>query len=171
MLRVSIIRCESNIGLTFGSIFSISASARFVSGVHIFRSASVFLDSCFLSLQKFNPWVFSFLAGLGHIDGAGSSVFAVSIGGDMKQTTCLIGEHLKSQNFCPRARKIRAVVDTHQDIIEHNAPVMSQIFLDHNKHGAFEGHRKEDVTSKVSNPPFTNLIQRSDSNEKPMLIR
>ena len=33
-----------------------------------------------------------------------------------------------------------------------------------------EGHRKEDVTSKVSDPPFTNLVQESDSNDEPMLI-
>jgi len=32
-------------------------------------------------------------------------------------------------------------------------------------------HEKVDVTSKVLDPPFTNLIQRSDSNEKSMLIK
>jgi len=63
------------------------------------------------------------------------------------------------------------VIDTHQDLIGYDAPVMSQILLDHNEHGAFEGHGKEDVTSKISDPPFTNLIQISDSNEKFMLIR
>ena len=36
-------------------------------------------------------------------------------------------------------------------------------------HRIFEGHRKEDVTNEVSNPPF-NLVQRSDSGEEPMLI-
>ena len=68
-------------------------------------------------------------------------------------------------------RKIRAVLDTHQDIIGYDAPVISRILPDHSEHGAFEGHGKEDVTSKLSDPPFTNLIQRSDSNEKFMLIR
>ena len=38
-------------------------------------------------------------------------------------------------------------------------------------YGPLAGHRKEDVTSKVSNPPFTNLTPRSDIDEKPMLIR
>ena len=51
-----------------------------------------------------------------------------------------------------------------------DAPVMSRILPDHNEYGAFKDHGKEDVTSKVSDLPFTNLIQRSDNNEKPMLI-
>jgi len=89
----------------------------------------------------------------------------------MKWPTCSIGDHLRSQNFCSRARKIHAVDDTHQDIIGHDAPVMSRIFPDRKEHGAFEGHGKGDVTSKVSDPPFTNLIQRSDNNKKSMLIR
>ena len=61
---------------------------------------------------------------------------------------------------------IRDSLDTHQDIIGHDTPVRSRILPDHNKHGAFEGHKKEDVTSKVSDPPFTNFIQRSESNKK-----
>ena len=87
----------------------------------------------------------------------------------MKWPVCLIGEHLKSQNFYPRVRKIHAVIDTHQDIIGHDTSIMSRILLDHNEHEAFEGHEKEDVTSKVSDPPFTNLTQRSDSDKKSML--
>ena len=59
-------------------------SARFASGVHDFRSASVFLNSCFLSSQKFNPQVFFILAGCGHIVGVGSSVFVVFFEVDMK---------------------------------------------------------------------------------------
>ena len=114
---------------------------------------------------------FLFLAGFGHIDGAGSNVFAVSIGGYLKWPACSISEHLRSHNFCLRARKIHAVLNTHQDIIGHDALVMSRILLDHNEHGAFKGHEKEDVTSKVSDSLFTNLIQKSDSNEKLMLIR
>jgi len=47
---------------------------------------------------------------------------------------------------------------------------MSRILPDHNEHGVFEGHEKVDITSKVLDSPFTNLIQRSDSNEKPMLL-
>ena len=51
---------------------------------------------------------------------------------------------------------------------------MSRILPGHSEHGAFEGHgkedRKEDVTSKISDPLFTNLTQRSDSVKKPMLI-
>ena len=81
-----------------------------------------------------------------------------------------IGDHLRSQNYCPRARKIRAVLDTHQDIIGNDVPVNSRILPEHNEHGVSEGHGKEDVTSKVSDPPFTNLVQRSDNDEKFMLI-
>ena len=62
------------------------------------------------------------------------------------------------------------ILDTHQDVIGHDALVRSRILPDYNGHGAFEGHEKEDVTSKVSNSPFTNLVQRSDSDIKPMLI-
>ena len=89
---------------------------------------------------------------------------------DMKRSVCLIGDHLRSQNFYPRARKICTVLDIHQDIIEHDAPVRSRILPNHNEHGAFEGHGKENVTSKVSDSPFTNLVQRSGSKEKPMLF-
>ena len=88
----------------------------------------------------------------------------------MERPACSIGEHSGSQNSCLRVRKIRAVLDTHQDIIGHDAPVISWILPDHNEHGIFEGHGKKDVTRKVSDPPFTNLVQSSDSNEKPMLI-
>ena len=109
---------------------------------------------------------FLLLTSLGHIDGAGSSVFAASIKGDMKRPACSIGDHLRSQNFCPKVRTIRAVLETHQDIIGHDVLVRSRILLDHNEHGVFEGHGKEDVTSKVLDPLFANLIQRSDSNEK-----
>ena len=34
----------------------------------------------------------------------------------------------------------------------------------------FDGHRTGDVTSMVSDPPFINLVQKSDSDEEPMLI-
>ena len=37
-------------------------------------------------------------------------------------------------------------------------------------HRIFEGHKKWDVISKVSDPSFTNLVQRSDNDEEPMLI-
>jgi len=114
---------------------------------------------------------FFLLAGLGHIDGAGSSVFAASIEGDIKWPTCLIEYHLRSQNFCLRVRKIHAVLDTDQDIIGHDTPVWSRILPDHNEHDIFEGHGKVNITSKVSDSPFTNLVQRSDSNEELMLIR
>ena len=114
---------------------------------------------------------FLILVGLGHIDGAGSSVFAASTEVDMKRAVRSIGDQLRSQNFCPRARKIRAILDTPQDIIGHDTLVWSRILPDYNEHSAFEGHGKEDVTSKVLDPPFTNFVQRSDSDEKLILIR
>ena len=77
---------------------------------------------------------------------------------------------MRSQNFCPRERKIHKILDTHKDVIGHDAPVRYWILPDYNEHGAFEGHGKEDVTSKVSDPPFTNLVQRSDSDKKLKLI-
>jgi len=43
---------------------------------------------------------------------------------------------------------------------------MFWILSDHDEHGAFEGHEKEDITSKISDPPFTNLMQRGNSNKK-----
>ena len=89
----------------------------------------------------------------------------------MEWLTCSIGEHSGCQSFYLKARKIRAVVDTHQDLIGHDAPVMPRILPDHNEHGAFEGYRKEDVSSKISDPPFANLAQRSGSDEKFILIR
>ena len=63
------------------------------------------------------------------------------------------------------------VLDTHQDVIRNDAPVRCRILPNHSEHGTFEGHEKEDVTSKVLDPLFTNLVQRSDSNEKLILIR
>ena len=84
--------------------------------------------------------------------------------------TSSIGDHLRTQNFCPRARKIRAVVDTHQGLMGYDALGMCQILPSHSEYGAFEGHGKEDVTSTVPDPPFTNLTKRSDSDKKFMLI-
>ena len=84
--------------------------------------------------------------------------------------TCSIGKHSGSQSFYLRAWKIRAIADTHQGLIGHDAPVMSWILPGHSEYDTFEGHGKEDVTSKVSDPPFTNLTQKSDIDEKPMLI-
>ena len=110
---------------------------------------------------------FFLLPGLGLIDRAGYSVFAASIEVDMKQPVYSIGDHLRSQSFCPRARKIRVILDTHQDVIGHDAPVRPWILPDYNEHGTFEGHGKEDATSKVSDPPFTNLVERSDSTKNP----
>ena len=52
---------------------------------------------------------------------------------------------------------MRAVVDTHQGLIGHEAPVMSQILHDHSGYGISKGHGEEDVTSKVSDPPFANF--------------
>ena len=83
-------------------------------------------------------------------------------------------EHSGSQGSCPWARRICGVIDTRQGVIGHDAPIMPQVRHGHSGYGGgydgFEGHWKEDVTSKVSDHPFTNLIQRSDREEKPMLV-
>jgi len=81
----------------------------------------------------------------------------------MKRPVRSISDHLRSQNFYLKVRKIRAVLDTQQDIIGHDAPVRSQILPDHNEHGAFEDHRKEDITSKVSDPPFTKEVTTTNN--------
>ena len=123
-------------------------------------------------MQNFKPYLF-FFESPGYIGGTGSSVFAGFMGEYLDWLACSIGEHSGSQSFCLRARKIRAVADTHQGFIGHDAPVISRILPGHSEYGAFEGHGKEDVTSKVSNPPFTKLTQRSDNDEKPeaLLVR
>jgi len=66
------------------------------------------------------------------------------------------------------------VNDTRQGIIGYDALAMSWVCHGHSAYGGgygpLAGHGKEDVTSKVSDPPFTNLTPRSDIDEKPMLI-
>ena len=126
------------------------------------RSCSLLLVFCLCRILTLE---FLFLTGLGHIEGAGSSVFVGSIGEYLDQPGCSIGEYSGSQSFCLRARKIRAVVNTHQGLIGHDAPVMSRVLPGHSEYSIFEGHGKEDATSKISDPPFTNLTQRSDSDE------
>ena len=51
------------------------------------------------------------------------------------------------------------IVDAHHGLIGHEAPVISQILHGYSGYGVSEGHGKEDVTSKVSDPPFTNLVK------------
>ena len=71
------------------------------------------------------------------------------------------------------------VNDTREGLIGHDALALPRVYHGHSGYGGgygggygvLEGHRKEDVTSKVSDPPFTNLTPRSDIDEKPMLIR
>ena len=140
-----------------------------MSGVHDFSLVFVLLTFSFYLCRILTFW-FLFLAGSGHINSAGSSVFVGFIGEYLDQLAYLIGEHSGSQSFCLRVRRIGTVVDTRQGLIGHEAPVMSQILHGHSGYGAFEGHGKEDVTSKVSDPSFTNLTQRSDSDEKLMLV-
>jgi len=74
----------------------------------------------------------------------------------LEQPACLVGEHLGSQNVCLRARKIRVVFDSPQDIIGHDALVMSQILPDLNEHGACEvtGKRISPVRSRILPSPI-----------------
>ena len=65
--------------------------------------------------------------------------------------------------------------DIRQGLIGHDAPAMPRVCHGHSGYGGgygpLVGHGKEDVTCKVSDPPFTNLTARSDIEEKSMLIR
>jgi len=68
--------------------------------------------------------------------------------------------------------------DIRQGLIGHDAPALPWLYHGHSGYGGeygvgygvLEGYRKEDVTSKASDPPFTNLTPRSNIDEKPMLI-
>ena len=57
--------------------------------------------------------------------------------------------------------KIYAIVDTHQDIIGYDAPLISRILPDHNEHGAIEGHEKAEfensAESDTTRPPPIRL--------------
>ena len=85
----------------------------------------------------------------------------------MKQLACSIGDHLRSQDFCPRARKIHAVLHTHQDIIGHDALIRSRTLPDHNEHSIFEGHGKEIITGKVSDLPSPILFKEVKETKNP----
>ena len=69
--------------------------------------------------------------------------------------------------------------DTHQDLIGHDEPALPRVCHGHSGYGGgygggyglLAGLGKEDVTCKVSDPPFSNLTPRSDIDEKLMLIR
>jgi len=71
------------------------------------------------------------------------------------------------------------VNDTRQGLIGYDAPAMFRVCHGHSGYGGgyssgydpLAGHGKEDVTSKVSDPPFTNLTPKSDIDKKIMLIR
>ena len=83
---------------------------------------------------------------------------------------CSIGEHSGSRAPVYKRVRIHAVTGTRQGLIGYDAPVTPRVLHDHNGYGAFEGHRKENITSKVLDPPFTNLTQRSGSDKKSMLV-
>ena len=99
---------------------------------------------------------FLFLAGSGSLILA-FCVFAGIMGEYLDRPDYSIGEHSGCQNSCPWARRIRAVIGTRQGLIRHDAPVMPRVLHGHSGYGVFEGHRKEDVTSKVSDPLFVNF--------------
>ena len=90
------------------------------------------------------------------------------------ERACSIGKHSGNQSSCSWARRIRAVNDIRQGLIGQDAPAMPQACHGHSGYGggygALAGHEKEDVSNKVSDPPFTNLTPRSDIDEKLMLI-
>ena len=142
----------------------------------------VFLAFCFYRILTLG---FLFLAGSGHIDSvlAGfmgeyldrpclfnwralgkSELLSMGVLGSWENIwtgpAYSIGEHSRSQSSCPYARRIRAVTDTRQGLIGYDAPAMSRARHGHSGYGGgydFEGHRKEDVTSKVSDLPFANF--------------
>ena len=53
------------------------------------------------------------------------------------------------------------VNDIRQGLIRHDAPAMPWVCHGHSGYGGgygiLGGHRKEDITSKVSDPPFVNF--------------
>ena len=69
--------------------------------------------------------------------------------------------------------------DIRQDFIGHDAPAVPRVCHGHSGYGGgygggygpLAGHGKEDVTCKVSDPPFTSLTPTSDIDEKPIFIR
>ena len=64
-------------------------------------------------------------------------------------------------------RRIRAVVGIRQGLIGHDASVMPRVLHGHSGYGAFEGHRKEDVTSKVLDPPSSILLKEVAATKDP----
>ena len=107
---------------------------------------------------------FLLLAGSGHIDSVGSSVFVGFMGEYLDRPACSIGEHSGSQSSCPWVRRIRAVAGIRQGPIEYDAPVMPRVLHDHSGYGAFEGHVKEDITSKSLNLPSPILLKEATKN-------
>ena len=60
------------------------------------------------------------------------------------------------------------VIDTHQDLIGHDAPVMSRILPAHSEYSAFEGHEKEDVSPVRSRiPPSPILLKEVTAAKDP----
>ena len=116
----------------------------------------VLLTSCFCLCRILTSELL-LLAGSGHNDG----VLVGFIGEYLDRPAYSISEHSGSQNSCPWARRILAVAGIRQGLIGYNALIMSWVLHGHSWYGTFEGHRKEDVTSKISDPPFTNRVQRS----------
>ena len=158
MPRVSIIRRESSIGLTFGSIFFIPASARFASRVHDFSPAFVLLASGFC-LCRILTLGFLFLIGSGSLTLV-FHVFVRFMGEYLDRPACSIGEHSGSQSFCLRARKIRAVTDTHQGLIRHDTPVISRILPGHSEYGTSEG------TGKWTSPVRSRIFLHQSYSKK-----
>jgi len=114
---------------------------------------------------------FFFLVGCGLIVGVGSSVFAAFIEVDMKWPVRSIGDHLRSQNFYPKARKIRVVLNTHQDIIRHDALVRSRssLITMSMAHLKVTGKRTSPVRSQIL--PSQILFKEVTTTKKSMLIR
>jgi len=67
------------------------------------------------------------------------------------------------------------VNDIRQGLIGYDAPALPQVYHGYSGYGGgygpLAGHGKEDITCKISDPPFNNLTPRSDIDKKPMFIR
>jgi len=139
---------------------------------------------------------FLFLAGSGSLMLV-FCFFTGFIGEYFDQPACSIGEHSGSQSSCPRARLVHGRIFRPTRLFNLRALGESELLSmgEEDPRGCWYPSRpywtgrtsnelgsswsqwvwhfwrpQKNITSKVSDPPFTNLTQRSDSDKKLMLV-